>query len=65
MTAEKIDELIDEYEETFGEEPLVVYPSSIYSDVYVHLMKKSLKRGKPYTEDELMKVLDLGEEDVI
>lgn len=65
MTIEKIDELYDEYLETFGEEPLVVYPTSIYSDVYVKLMKKALRRGSPYTEEELDKALDLEEEDDI
>ena len=65
MTTEKIDELIDEYQETFGEMPLVMYPSSIYSPVYVHLMKKALKRGTPYTEEEVDKALKLEEEDVV
>lgn len=65
MTVEQIDELYDEYEDTFGEKPLVMYPTSVYSPVYVHLMKKALEKGVPYTEEDLNKALKLEEEDDI
>ena len=65
MTEEEIDALYEEYEEKFGEEPMIVYPSSPYSDVYVILIKKALKRGSPYTEKELDDALQLNEEELI
>lgn len=65
MSIEEIDNLIEEYELTFDEEPLVSYPQSIYSNVYVKLMKKALERGKPYTEEELDAVLNIGEDELI
>ena len=65
MSLEEIDELYDEYEERFGEKPLFCYPSSPYSSVYVKLVKKALKRGEPYTEEEMFKALHLEEEELI
>ena len=59
MTTEKIDELIENYIVSFDEEPLVVYPGTLYEGVYVKLMKKALDRGSPYTEEELNKALDI------
>lgn len=67
MTTEKIDDLVLEYQLAFDEEPLVVYPGTLYEGVYVKLMKKALKRGSPYTEEELNKALGIeshGEGDI-
>lgn len=65
MNVEEIDDLILEYEVTFDEEPFVMYPQSIYSPVYVKLMKKALENDKPYTEEDLDKALKLEEEELI
>ena len=62
MTTEEMDALIDEYVETFGEMPLVQYPQSIYSPIYIKLIKKAIRDGKPYTEDDIP---DVGEEVLI
>ena len=65
MSIEEIDNLIEEYELLFDEEPLFVYPQSLYSPVYVKLMKKAIEKGTPYTEEDLDKVLKLEDEDLI
>ena len=65
MSIEEIDDLILDYEIAFDEEPLVMYPQSIYSSVYVKLMKKALEKGVPYTDEDLEKALKIGEEDLV
>lgn len=59
MTIEGIDDLITDYIIEFDEEPLVVYPQTLYEGVYVQLMQNALKRGKPYTEQELNEALGI------
>ena len=65
MSTEEIDDLILDYEVAFDEEPFVVYPQSLYSPVYVKLMKKALEKGEPYTEEDLDKALNIKEEELI
>ena len=65
MSIEEIDNLIEEYELLFDEEPLVVYPQSLYSSLYVKLIKKAIEKGTPYTDKDLDKALKLEEEELI
>ena len=53
MSVEKADELIDQYFDLFGTMPMVIYPTSIYSPVYLKLIVRSLNSGKPYSEEDI------------
>lgn len=62
MENKEIERLYFEYEMRFGEKPLIMYPMSAYSPVYVELVQKALKEGKPYTEEDLDKALETEHE---
>ena len=53
MTTEKIDDLITQYQETFGQLPLVNSGESIYTPKYIKLMYQSLQINKPYGNREI------------